>query len=111
MRKLVYFFVFAAVSLVSTSTFAQEAKEEVKAMVQEKLQDKAEVKISELPEAVTKTLGENFAEYTAKKAYKATKDGKEVFYIKLANGDQYIKVMIDAEGKVIDKKDKGDKIK
>jgi len=111
MRKVIYFFVVAIISLASTTTFAQEVKEEVKAVVQEKLQDKTEVKISELPEAVTKTLSEKYAEYTAEKAYKVSKDNKEVYYVKLVNGEQYIKVLIDAEGKVIEKKDKGQKIK
>jgi len=111
MKKVIYFFVVAWISLASTTTFAQEVKEEVKAVVQEKRQDKIEVKISELPEAVTKTLNEKYAEYTTEKAYKATKDAKAVYYVKLVNGEQYIKVLIDAEGKVIERKGKGQKIK
>ncbi|HHC80947.1 MAG TPA: hypothetical protein ENK46_13770 [Flavobacteriia bacterium] len=105
MRKLIYVFVFAAIGLVSTTTFAQEDKENSKAAIQEKVQDKVEVTINELPEAVTKTLGEQYAAYTAEKAYKATKDKKEVYYVKLVKGEDYIKVLIDADGKVIEKKD------
>ena len=76
MRKLSYLIVFAALSLISTTTFAQEVKEEVKAEVKKVLQeDKVEVKLSELPEAVTDALGDEFEGYTAKKAYKTKKRG------------------------------------
>ncbi len=99
MKKLGLLLAFAVLSLVSTTTFAQEVKEEVQEVVQEKV----EVQISELPEAVTKTLGEQFAEYAAEKAYKSILDEKEVYYVKLAKGEEYIKVLIDAEGNVIEK--------
>ncbi len=95
MRKLGLLLAFAVLSLVSTTTFAEE--------VQEVVQEKVEVQISELPEAVTKTLGEQFAEYAAEKAYKSILDEKEVYYVKLAKGEEYIKVLIDAEGNVIEK--------
>ena len=99
MRKLGLLLAFAVLSLVSTTTFAQEAKEEV----QEIAQERVEVQISELPEAVTKTLGKQFAEYTAEKAYKSILDEKKVYYVKLAKGEEYIKVLIDTEGNVIEK--------
>lgn len=106
MRKLSYLIVFAALSMISTTTFAQEVKEEVKAEAKEMLQqEKVEVKLSELPEAVTKTLSEQFADYTAEKAYKAVQDGKEVYYIQLVAEEQNIVATIDAEGNVIENKE------
>jgi len=105
MRKLSILLVFAVLSLVSTTTFAQDAKEEVQAAVAQE-QEKVEVQISELPEAVTKTLGEQFAEYTAEKAYKTVKGDKEVYYVKLVKGEEYKKVLIDAEGNLMEKEEK-----
>lgn len=101
MRKLSILLAFAVLSLVSTTTFAQETKEEVKEIVQ----DKVEIQISELPEAVTKTLGEQFAEFTAEKAYKSVLDEKEVYYVKLVKDGEYNVVLIDAEGNVIQKEE------
>ncbi len=101
MRKLSILLAFAVLSLVSTTTFAQETKEEVKEIVQ----DKVEIQISELPEAVTKTLGEQFAEFTAEKAYKSVLDEKEVYYVKLVKDGEYNVVLIDAEGNVVQKEE------
>ena len=106
MKKLNYLIVFVMLSLISTTTFAQEVKEKVKMESKEILQkEKVEVKLSELPEAVTDVLGDEFDGYRAKKAYKATKENKEVFYIKLEKEGKYIKVLIDTEGQVIEKKE------
>lgn len=101
MRKLSILLAFAVLSLISTTTFAQEATEEV----QEVTQDKVEVQVSELPEAVTKALGENFAEYTATKAYKSVLDEKEVYTITLVKDEESVDVLIDAEGNVIQKEE------
>jgi len=113
MRKLRFLFLFAALSLLTTTTFAQEIKEEVKAVakevkavVKEVQEEKVEIKLSELPEAVTKVLGEEFAEFTAEKAYKTKKENKEVYYIKLSKDGKYKKVLISADGKVIEQKKK-----
>ena len=95
MKKLSYLIVFAALSLISTTTIAQEVKVPVKNAVKEMLQEeKVEVNLSELPEAVTDVLSDEFEGYTAKKAYKAIKEDKEVFYIKLEKEGEYIKVLI-----------------
>ncbi len=89
-----------ALSLVSTTTFAQEVKEDVKAVAEE-VQEKVEIKLSELPEAVTAVLGEEFAEHTAEKAYKVIQDDQEVFHVKLEKDGAYTMVHFDAEGKVL----------
>ncbi len=101
MRKLGFLFLVAALSLVSTTTFAQENKEDVTVAVKESAQEKVEIKLSELPEAVTKSLGENFAESTAEKAYKVTQDGQEIYHVKLEKDGAYTMVHFDAEGKVL----------
>ena len=105
MRKLSFLFLFAALSLFTTTTFAQEIKEEIKATATKADQEKVEIKLSELPEAVTDVLGDQFAEFTAAKAYKAKKDNAVVFYIKLKKDGKYTKVIIDATGKVLEKKE------
>ena len=110
MRKLRFVFLFAALGLFTTATIAQEVKkevkEEVKAAAKKVQKEKVEVKLSELPEAVSKALGEQFAEFTAEKAYKAKKENKEVYYIKLSKDGKSKKVWISAEGKVIEQKKK-----
>ena len=105
MRKLSFLFLFAALSLFTTTTFAQEVEKEVKATATKTVQEKVEIKLSELPEAVTDVLGDQFAEFTAEKAYKAKKDNTAVFYIKLKKDGKYTKVIIDATGKVLEKKE------
>jgi len=99
MRKLTILLTFAVLSLVSTTIFAQEIKKEV-------AQDKVEVQVSELPEIVAKVLEKQFVGYVIDKAYKTVQKGKEVYYVKLLNGEEYIKVLIDAEGNIIEKEQK-----
>jgi len=105
MRKLSFLFLFVALGLFTTTTFAQEIKEEVKAVAKKQAQNKVEVKLSELPEAITKTLSTEFAEFTAAKAYKAKKDNADVYYVKLKKDGKWTKVLFDAAGKVLDKKE------
>jgi len=111
MRKLSLVFAFA---LVSTTIFAQEgmdtAAADAQAAVQEvavqevvAVQEKEEVAVSELPEAVTKTLTEEFADYSADKAFKATENEKEVYYINLLKENEALTVVIDADGNVVAK--------
>ena len=101
MRKLRFLVLFAALGLFTITTFAQEVKEEVKAVAEEVAQEKVEIKLSELPEAVTKALGEQFADSTAEKAYKATQDGQDIYHVKLEKDGAYTLVHFDAEGKVL----------
>ena len=95
MKKLIYLLLIGAFSLTSTTVFAQETKE-----AQETIQDKVEVQLSDLPEAVTKALGENFAGYTAEKAYKVIHNKKEIYYIYMVKDDESIRVIIDTEGNI-----------
>jgi hypothetical protein len=105
MRKLSFLFLFAALSLFTTTTFAQEINEDVKNAAAEAVQEKVEIKISELPKAVTKTLSQQFAEFTAEKAYKATQDDQEVFYVKLSKDGANSMILFDTEGKILAKKE------
>lgn len=100
MKKLSLVFAFAIVALFSTATFAQEVTEEV----EETIQQRVEVKVSELPEAILKTLKEEFSDYTADKAYKTTENQKEIFYVILIKEKETLTVIIDANGGLIGKK-------
>ncbi len=100
MRKFSLVIVFAVFALVSTTSFAQEAEAAVE-VAQEVLQEKVEVNVSELPEAVTKTLTEEFADYTADKAFQATENEKTVYYIDLIKENEALTVVIDADGNVV----------
>jgi len=116
MRKLSYVIVIAALSLISTTAFAQEVEEtveatevaevteatEVEAVAEAVPQEKVEIQLSELPEAVTATLAADFAGYTADKAFKTATDGAETFTVQLSKEGEAIEVNFDAEGKVIE---------
>ncbi len=110
MRKVIYLWVFTAVSLISTTTFAQKVEEKINVKVQEQTQNKLEVKISELPDAVTKAIGEQYAGFTIEKAYKSTAK-EEIYIVKLLKGEKHIKVLMDAKGNLIKKKEKLDNLK
>jgi len=101
MKKLSFLFLVTALSLVSITAFAQEVQQEVKAITEVVVQEKVEIKLSELPEAVTKALGEQFAESTAEKAYKATQDGQDIYHVKLEKDGTYTMVHFDTDGKVL----------
>ena len=105
MKKLSFLFLFAVLSLCTTTIFAQEVKEEVKAMATKAVQEKVEIKLSELPESVTKVLGEEFADFTAAKAYKAKKENKDIFHVKLEKEGKYTLVHFDSDGNVLGKKE------
>ena len=105
MKKLSLLFVFALFTLVSTTSFAQEVKE-ANAKTKTIQQKKVEVKIGELPSAVTKTLAEKYSDYTAAKAYKKTVNKKKIYCIDLVKEDESLTVNIDSEGTVIKKKNK-----
>ncbi len=110
MRKLSYVIVIAALSLISTTTFAQEVEEtvaatevtEVKALAEAAQQEKVEIQLNELPEAVIATLSADFAGYTADKAFKTATDGAETYAVQLSKDGEAIEVNFDAEGKVIE---------
>lgn len=107
MKKVSFMiFVLSLISLLSIEVNAQEPKEEIKAVTKELQKEKEEIKLSELPVAVTKALGEQFAEYTAEKAYKGKKADKAVYLVKLSKDGETKKVWISAEGKVIERKKK-----
>ncbi len=108
MKKFSLVIVFAVFALVSTTTFAQEgmevAAQDATEAVQEVVQEKVEVQISELPEAVTKTLATEFVDYTAEKAFQTTENEKVVYYVGLTKENEALTVVIDAEGNIVDKK-------
>ena len=99
MRKLSYLILIAVLGLSSANTFAINVDV---AITQE---DKVEIKISELPKAVTKTLSKEFAEFTVVKAYKATIYNKDVFYLKLVKNGIYAGARINADGTIVGQKE------
>ena len=107
MKKVSILFVFAFVFLAGTTAFDQETKEEVKKEVKKEMKaQKAEIAIAALPDAVHKTLKESFADYTVKKAYAVKNEkGEQVYYTKIEKGGKWLKVGLDANGKVFKKKE------
>ncbi|MBJ2173829.1 hypothetical protein JBL43_06235 [Aureibaculum sp. A20] len=107
MRKLSFLAAVAVMSLVSTTTFAQEEEViEVVEVVEAAQEESVEIQISELPEAITTTIAADFADYTADKAFKVLKDEKEAYSVILSQeGQTTIKVLFDSEGKVIEQED------
>lgn len=102
MKKLSILFVFAFF-LVGATAFAQETKKEVK---KEMKAQKAEISVVDLPDAVQKTLKESFAGYNVKKAYKVRgESGETKFYAKIEKAGKWLKVGLDANGKVFKKKE------
>jgi len=107
MKKVSILFVFAFLLLAGTTAFAQETKEEIKKEVKKEMKaQKAEIAIAALPDAVHKTLKESFADYTVKKAYAVKNEqGEKVYYTKIEKDGKWLKVGLDANGKVFKKKE------
>lgn len=107
MKKVSILFVFAFLFLAGTTAFAQEVKEEIKKEVKKEMQaEKAEIAVADLPEAVQKTLKESFADYAVKKAYKVkAENGELLYYAKVEKDGKWLKVGLDANGKVVKKKE------
>ena len=109
MKKLSILFVIAIFCLTTTTTFAQESKEEVKKVAKKEMKakkDYAEIAAADLPEAVQATLKESFADYNVKKAYKTKADnGNVMYYAKVEKDGKWLKVGLDANGKVLKKKE------
>jgi len=109
MRHLKILLVFGVMCFIGTVSFAQiETIEEIKTEVQ----DKTEVLINDLPQAVTKTLKDKYANYIASKASSSIQaDGKVVYSVSLLKGTETTEVTIDSEGNLVEKdKEKKDKI-
>ncbi len=105
MKKLFVLSVFVLFGLFSATTFAQVEEEKALAEVQ----DATEVKLSELPEAITKSVKGNFSDYTLKKAAKVLKQNpaskkNEAFYnVTLVKGKEVLNVLFDAKGNELKK--------
>lgn len=101
MKKLSLLVAFAVMSLVSTTTFAQEIEESIAEEVIEQ-EDKIEIEVGELPEAIMNAISTNFSELTAAKAFKTLKDDNEFYLVVLVKDDAQEEVLFDAEGNVIE---------
>ena len=96
MRKLSFLIAFTTLSLISTTTFAQEAQ--ATEVVQ---QEKVEIKTSDLPEAVTKAVAADFQGYTIDKAFKSSIEGQDIFTVQLSKDGEALEINYTAEGKVV----------
>lgn len=107
MKKLSILFVFAFLFLAGTTAFAQETKEEIKKVAKKEMKaQKAEIAVADLPDVVHATLKNSFADYNVKKAYAMKNDkGEKVYYAKIEKGGKWLKVGLDANGKVFKKKE------
>ncbi|HBK70608.1 MAG TPA: hypothetical protein DDZ39_02945 [Flavobacteriaceae bacterium] len=113
MKKVSYVFAVAVLSLISTTAFAQEeavadvaeattTEEVVEAVATEATpQERTEIELSELPEAVATAVTTDFAGYTADKAFKSSVDGKDIFTIQLSKDGEAVEANYTAEGKVV----------
>ena len=96
MKKLSFLIAFAVLSLISTTTFAQE--EDSTEVVQ---QEKVEIQLGDLPEAVATAVTTDFEGYTADKAFKSSQEGQDIYTIQLSKDGEAIEVNYTAEGKVV----------
>jgi len=97
MKKFSFLVVFVVLTFVSSSAFSQ-TKEDQAAVLEQVVQDKTEIDLSDLPAAISEKLDEDYADYTAEKASKASIDGIDTYYITISNDDERIQVIFDAEG-------------
>jgi len=101
MRKLSFLLVFTIISFIGTNVFSQV--EEVVEVIE---QERVEILISDLPEAITNAISSDFADYTTEKVFIATQEEQDVYSVQLTKAnDTGIEVLFDAAGKVIEQKD------
>ena len=103
MKNLNFILVVVAVFLVSTISIANTI-DGVDLKIEKINQDRLEISISDLPEAVTNTLKTDFAEFTPEKAYKSTKDDTVFYYVQIKKDDIIIEILFDDEGNALEKK-------
>ncbi len=96
MRKLSTLIAFILLSLIYTTTFAQE--EQVAKVVQ---QERAEIHLDQLPEAIAKALATDYKGYSVGKVFTSSKNGQYIYSIQLFKDGEAIEVDYNAEGKVI----------
>jgi len=102
MKKLSYVIAFTALSLLSVNSFAQDVADATEATTTEAVaQEKVEIQLSELPEAVATAVGADFQGYTAEKAFKSSVDGQDIYTVQLSKDGEAIEVNFNAEGKVV----------
>ncbi len=97
MKKLKFLLVLTAVLFVNAISFAQVED----AAVTTEVQERVEVKVSDLPEAVTKALADQFAGYEVTQAFQTVQDGAEAFSVSLAKDEKSTVVVVDSQGNVL----------
>lgn len=101
MKKLSLLFTAMMLFVISTTAFTSQF-EKTSLIVLSDVQEKVEIPLSDLPDAVSNALSENYAGYIAEKAYKSTNDGVVVYYVDLVKDGESITLKFDAEGNVLE---------
>ena len=96
MKKLSTLFAFILLSLIYTTTFAQE--EQVAKVVQ---QERTEIHLDQLPEAIAKALATDYKGYSVRKVFTSSKDGQYIYSIQLFKASEAIEANYNAEGKQV----------
>jgi hypothetical protein len=74
--------------------------------------DRTEITVAELPATITTQLeSTDYSGWTVDKVYKKEKDGQTFYAVKLKQGNEMKKVKFDAQGNVVEEKDKDSKEK
>ncbi len=109
MKKLLFAIAFVAAG--SVAALAQDATPEATqapaSTEYAQDQDGQAIAASELPASIQSALqGQDYSGWTVGSAMKKEKDGKTFYAVELSNGSETKKVKFDADGNVVDEKDK-----
>jgi len=83
-------------SLICTYSFSQE--EQVTEVAQ---QEKNEIHLDQVPEAITKALAADYIGYSVGKVFTSSKNEQYIYTIQLSKNDDVIEVNYTTDGKVV----------
>ena len=101
MKKINLFFAFALTIALSTTAFAMDFNG-VNSEINQPVQERVEIAVSDLPAPITSLLGDKFAGYSVDKAYKVEKQGTTVYFVDLSKDGQSVTMLFDENGNVIE---------
>jgi ABC-type proline/glycine betaine transport system substrate-binding protein len=94
MRKISSLITFLVLSLICTTSFAQENKETTATVQQQQI----EIHLDQVPEAITKALIVDYKGYSVGKVFTSSKNGQYIYSIQLFKDGEAIEVNYNAEG-------------
>lgn len=109
MKKLLFALAFVAAGSVAAlaQDTASVATQSPPSSELSQDQDGQAIAASELPASVQSALqGQDYSGWTVGNAMKKEKDGKTFYAVELSNGSETKKVKFDADGNIVDEKDK-----